>query len=649
VSRRTADVPEALLSLPSLPSLSSLSSLLALLSVLALGAGLPAAASAPEAVQAGRAGGAEAVVHRAAVVVGSNRAIDGREGLRYAHADARRVADALADVGGFARGDVAVLLDAAPAAVLAEVDRRLASLAGRKGRSLLVFYYSGHASADALFPGGQELPLAALRTRLEREGATVRVGILDACRGGGWTRSKGLTPVRPFSVSVPEGLASEGSAFIASSSGLQDAHESDALQGSFFTHHLVAGLRGAADRSGEGEVTLDEAFTYARERTVRDSVLHAPTPQTPSFDVQLRGREALALARVPGTGALLRVQQQEGPLELVDLRSGVTVLELAPGARTVRLALTPGAYVLRRRTAGGLRARELSLAPGQALAVAEADLTLVGTDALSRKGGADEERPVVPGPHFATTLPAGRVQVSARGGRAQFLPAGRLDAPFRGGMDFLLSQLEAFERRPKSAAVTRVAVGLTDRLELGASFAGGLVTGNNLVFHGLGADVGYRLGEPAALEWTPWGRLMLGDPQRFTSTASLRLALGVDARLWAGPRSRVEGGLEALVHDFARPLSVPLPMARVGYTHHFGEDLSVHLALGAALERGPDSAAVLYTPQLGLGSLPSVGRRAQPLVRWRVLEWLALEGHAELALLGRTGNEAYMAGVSGVF
>ena len=81
-----------------------------------------------------------------------------------------------------------------------------------------------------------------------------------------------------------------GSILLGSSSGLESAHESEALSGSFFTHHLVAGLRGAADRNGDGEVTLGEVFAYAKELTVRDSVLQSEAPQHPSFLVNLSGR-----------------------------------------------------------------------------------------------------------------------------------------------------------------------------------------------------------------------------------------------------------------------------------------------------------------------------------------------------------------------
>ena len=77
---------------------------------------------------------------------------------------------------------------------------------------------------------------------------------------------------------------------IASSSGLEIAHESEGILGSFFTHHLVAGLRGAADPRGDGVVTVTDVFAYAKERTVRDTASISPRPQHPSFSMNLPSR-----------------------------------------------------------------------------------------------------------------------------------------------------------------------------------------------------------------------------------------------------------------------------------------------------------------------------------------------------------------------
>jgi hypothetical protein len=318
-----------------------------------------------------------------AVVVGANSAPPGRLPLRYAHNDAERVARVL-HLAGFAREDIHVLRDPAPAAVLAVLDEALRSLAGKP--SMLVFYYSGHADAQSLYPRGQQLKLASLRDRLDSARATIRLGIIDACRGGGWTGTKGLSEVEPFDVNVPLRLSNEGSVLISSSSGLEDAHESENLRGSFFTHHWNAALRGAGDRDGNGTITLAEAFAYAKERTIRDTGLHTQTPQHPSYQLNLRGRSDLPLVSLGARSSLVTVEQRTGPLRLLHLDSGIVVLEVPPGKRHMRLALPPGRYLVRRESSGEIFAREIEVVAGRALRLKEEDLILVGNAKLAVKG-----------------------------------------------------------------------------------------------------------------------------------------------------------------------------------------------------------------------------------------------------------------------
>ena len=44
---------------------------------------------------------------------------------------------------------------------------------------------------------------------------------------------------------------------------MEAAQESDRICASYFTHYLVSGFRGAADLSGDGKVTLNEAYQFA--------------------------------------------------------------------------------------------------------------------------------------------------------------------------------------------------------------------------------------------------------------------------------------------------------------------------------------------------------------------------------------------------
>ena len=349
-----------------------------LLSLLLTGAyASPADGAAPE----------PARLRRFAIIVGANKAPPGRQPLRFAHKDAERMKDALISVGRFAEADVRVLSDPKPEFVLGALDAATYALQqGRPGdESLLLFYYSGHADMQAIYPNGDALAMEAIKKRLEESKATVRIGMLDACRGGAWTGAKGLVNEAPFDLSSALGLNNEGSVFIASSSGMEDAHESEVLTGSFFTHHFVAAMRGAADASNDGEITLGEAYNYAQALTVRDSAIAASQPQHPSFEMNLKGQTDLTIAELKSAPSSLEVSQDAGPLEVIHLGSGVIVLELPQGARSVRAALPPGRYLVRLRTPFGTRARAVEITAGTVVAVHERDLLLAGSAALAAK------------------------------------------------------------------------------------------------------------------------------------------------------------------------------------------------------------------------------------------------------------------------
>ncbi|MET0795623.1 MAG: caspase family protein, partial [Polyangiaceae bacterium] len=320
-------------------------------------------------------------IHRVAIVVGANLAPPGRVPLRYAHDDARRVVEVLIAVGGFNARDVELLTDPEPLTLLAALDRELAAARQRSEETLLFFFYSGHADEHSIFPGGRALAFTELKARLEDQRAKLRVGVLDSCRGGSWTGSKGLKKVDPFEIDTTPQLAEEGSVLIASSSGQESAHETDTLQGSFFTHYWNAGLRGAADRGGDGVVTLGEAFEYARTLTIRDTALLGQEPQHPSFQMRLAGRQDFPLATLAKQRTSLVYDQVTGPTEVVRLNDGLVVVETSPGARRVRLGLPAGSYLVRRRTADGVFVRIVSLSAGSATTLAESDLdrsTLAG-------------------------------------------------------------------------------------------------------------------------------------------------------------------------------------------------------------------------------------------------------------------------------
>ena len=332
-------------------------------------------------------------MRRLAVVVGSNDPPAGQVPLRFAHDDASELAAVLEQVGGFSASDVQILLDPRPADLLTALDGVAKTAAEAGGNVLFVFYYSGHSDGHALFPHGEPLALADVRERVERLGARIRVGILDTCRGGSWTQTKGLTPGPPLPMADLLNVDTEGTALVSSSSGIENAHEAEAVHGSFFTHYLAAGLRGAADIAGDGNVTLQEAFDYARERTVGASARLAKTPQHPSFELALRGRQDIVLTTLVSSTSALQVTAARAPVEIIQLSTGVTVADAPAAPGPVRVALPPGRYLVRAVVSGRVYTKEVLVRPGETATLVDAQLEATGEE-LAMKGLPDPTAPL---------------------------------------------------------------------------------------------------------------------------------------------------------------------------------------------------------------------------------------------------------------
>ena len=183
---------------------------------------------------------------RYALLVGANDGGAGRTVLQYAHHDAEGMADVLGRLGGVDDVDRVVLLDPDSARLDEALSELQASLQLASGRTEVIFYYSGHSDEEGLLLGEERFDYADLRERLEGLDADVRLAILDSCASGAMIRTKGGRKVAPFLVG--ESNLVGGFAYITSSSADEVAQEAERIGGSYFTHYLASGLRGAADR-----------------------------------------------------------------------------------------------------------------------------------------------------------------------------------------------------------------------------------------------------------------------------------------------------------------------------------------------------------------------------------------------------------------
>ncbi len=321
-----------------------------------------------------------------AIVVASSEGGEGQSPLRHAADDARAVEAVLGELG---RAQVTRLLDPTPA----QVESAIAATRGRieaagAGSTMFVFYYSGHARAEAIDLGDAPLPLDRLRAALDAVPATVRLVVLDACQSGAYSAVKGAAPAAQFTISSARALATEGSAVIASSTGSELSQESPELGGSYFTHHWVVGLRGAGDTNGDGRVTLREAYDYAYHHTLISTSMTAVGRQHPVLETRLKGHGDLVLAYPAEARAHLDIASREATSVLVSTARDVVMAEVqAPAGIAVRLALPAGDYVAYARGPRERRRCEVRLVEGVAARVDPSQCPVVEAPRTLAKGG----------------------------------------------------------------------------------------------------------------------------------------------------------------------------------------------------------------------------------------------------------------------
>jgi hypothetical protein len=315
-------------------------------------------------------------LHRFALVAGNDDGGPGTRPLAYARDDARKVWDVLTRLGGVRGDDAALLLDADAAqftGALAEAERRARAAAGRGEKTALIVFYSGHAKDGRLRLGDSELPVASLKARLAQAPFDVRIGIFDACQSGALTRTKGARKAPAFEIDARGAREAHGMVILTSSASDEDSQESDLIGGSYFSHHLASGMLGGADKSGDGRVTLSEAYAYAYDRTVADTAESAAGAQHPTFSYDLAGNGDLVLTDVIARreGVVFPAEAPSGAYFLVDGKGFVAAEVLKIEGAERRIALPPGRYRIKRRLPDRLRVGQIDIPRGQLVALSE--------------------------------------------------------------------------------------------------------------------------------------------------------------------------------------------------------------------------------------------------------------------------------------
>jgi hypothetical protein len=291
-------------------------------------------------------GDTENVTRRFGMFIGSNRGGQGRATLRYALSDAQAVAKVFSEMGGIGGGDAILLVDPG----IGEINRRIRELHERVlgakqayKRTEIVFYYSGHSDENGLLLDRERYNYRDLRERINAIPSDMRIVILDSCSSGAFTRAKGGAKTRPFL--VDSSVSAEGYAFLTSSSATEASQESDRIGSSYFTHSLLAGLRGAADSVGDGRVTLNEVYRFTYSETLAKTETSRYGAQHPSYDIQINGSGDVVLTDIRETSAGLLIDADVlGRLSIRDSADRLIAEITKTGPKPMELGLQPGRY-----------------------------------------------------------------------------------------------------------------------------------------------------------------------------------------------------------------------------------------------------------------------------------------------------------------
>jgi len=336
---------------------------------------------------------AAGTLQRFVLAAGANYGGADRPLLKYGVSDAERFARVLVELGGVAADRAIVLREPKLRDLLQALDQmsarvteaRRAAAGNGGGRVEVVVYYSGHADEKGLLLAEDRYSYRTLRDRLDQIPADVRIAVLDACASGAFTRRKGGRVRAPFL--VDESASMRGYAFLTSNTETEAAQESDRIGASYFTHYLVSGLRGAADMSGDGKVTLNEAYQFAFNETVGGTVQTRGGAQHPSYDIDLSGSGDVVITDVRQTTATLVLGEElEGRFFIRNAAQQLVVELYKPAGRRTELGLEPGSYEIRVERGRTLLVGKTVLVDGGRLALDPAHLRVTTGEVTRRRG-----------------------------------------------------------------------------------------------------------------------------------------------------------------------------------------------------------------------------------------------------------------------
>ncbi len=360
--------------------------------------------------------------------------------------------------------------------------------------------------------------------------------------------------------------------------------------------------------------------------------------------MNLKGRQDLELINLTTGNSAIYLSQTKGPIRLVHLETGKTMLEVPKGKRSAKLLVPVGKYLLQRpaeRAGETAYVMQVAVHSGEVTHISEADMRAVTTQKLRAKSFA--RRNVT-----RSTVPEGMWEI-------QFaIGANRAIATSYFG-DFEINGQEESE----PAVILSANVGLTDRLQL--------------LLPRLA--VAYRLGEEGKTEWIPWGGVVGWNYSWYStigSTLKGAIGAGIDGRFPIKQTSSINLSLGTTANfawsssGFCVSRDAPCSQRKnwisptkwrqyaiVGYSTTIQDVVTLNVGLGVSAHLVGDFRLGVNDNRdvLLLGSIQDRGLRRLPLLQVHLNDRMSLEGHVGLQYGFQTDSwaETYLAGASWVW
>jgi len=327
-------------------------------------------------------------IRRFAVVVGANDGGRFRTPLRFAVSDAASFMKVLKNMGSVYSDDAYLLYQPNREnliAVLNNVYSKISKVKRDYEKIEFVFYYSGHSDEDGILLSSDKVSYLELKKTIEAIPADVRIAILDSCYSGSFTQMKGGRKRPPFMLDTAYNM--KGNAFMTSSSRDEVSQESERIKGSFFTHYLVLGLRGAADVTQDKKITLNEAYQYAYRETLVRTEKTLGGAQHPNYHIQMTGTGDVVLTDISKGNAKLQFDENvEGRISIF-AKDNVLMAEFSKAyGQDVSLSLDPGEYLVSYSDSKGLNETTVTL-KDETLKLARNDFSRTDRELTAMRGG----------------------------------------------------------------------------------------------------------------------------------------------------------------------------------------------------------------------------------------------------------------------